>query len=255
VDEAGDAVGIGRSEGAPDRIEVPLEAGPIDFGALILFGEAFSEDDRVTAASLASQAVVALDNARLHRIVAKQARIDGLTGLANRRQFEYQLAAELARLERFGGSLAIVLADLDDFKDVNDRFGHPAGDAVLREFARTLEERIRDIDVAARWGGEEFVLLLPGTDLAGAARVAERVRGALEERVVVSADGDPIRITASFGIAAYPDARSAEDLLEKADAALYQAKWAGKNRVASPARRPAVRRGAYASGANSRHDH
>jgi diguanylate cyclase (GGDEF)-like protein len=254
VDEAGDAVGIGSAEGAPDRIEVSLRAGRIDFGSLILFGEGFSDDDRMTAASLASQAVVALDNARLHRIVAKQARIDGLTGLANRRQFEQQLAVELARLERFGGPLAIVLADLDDFKDVNDRFGHPAGDAVLREFARTLEERIRDIDVAARWGGEEFVLLLPGTDLEGAARVAERVRGALEERVVVSADGDPIRVTASFGLAAYPDAGSADDLLETADAALYQAKWAGKNRVASPPIWPAVRPRAYASGANPRRD-
>jgi diguanylate cyclase (GGDEF)-like protein len=255
VDDAGDVIAIGSSEGVPDRIEVPLEAGPVDFGCLILFGEAFSDDDRMTAASLASQAVVALDNARLHRIVARQARIDGLTGLANRRQFEQQLAAELARLERFAGPLAIVLADLDDFKDVNDRFGHPAGDAVLREFAHTLEERIRDIDVAARWGGEEFVVLLPGTDLAGAAQVAERLRAALEERVVLSVDGDPIRVTASFGVAVYPDAGSADELLETADAALYQAKRAGKNQVASPGSRPAVRRGAYASSANSRHDH
>src|SRR5437764_2233897 len=186
--EAGGVVRTGSSEDAADRIDVPLGTGRIDFGTLTLFGEAFSDDDRMTAASLASQAVVALDNARLHRIVEKQARIDGLTALANRRHFEDQLAAELARVERFGGPLAVVFADLDAFKDVNDRFGHPAGDVVLREFARTLEEGIRDIDLAARWGGEEFVLLLPGTDLAGAARVAERIRHVVAQRIVLPAD-------------------------------------------------------------------
>jgi diguanylate cyclase (GGDEF)-like protein len=254
VGEAGDIVETGSTANAADRIEVPLESGSIDFGSLTLFGEAFSDDDRRTAASLASQAFVALDNARLHRIVEKQARIDELTGLANRRHFEEQLAAELARVGRFGGPLAIVLADLDDFKDVNDRFGHPVGDVVLREFARALEEAIREIDIAARWGGEELVLLLPGTDLAGAAQVAERARAVLEGRVVVSPDGDPIRVTASFGVAAYPEAGSADQLLETADAALYEAKRAGKNRVASEARRSVVRGGAYALGGNSRHE-
>jgi diguanylate cyclase (GGDEF)-like protein len=254
VGEAGDIVRTGSAANAADRIEAPLESGSIDFGSLTLFGEAFSDDDRRTAASLASQAVVALDNARLHRIVEKQARIDELTGLANRRHFEEQLAAEMARVGRFGGPLAVVLADLDDFKDVNDRFGHPVGDVVLREFARALEEAIREIDIAARWGGEEFVLMLPGTDLAGAARVAERARAVLGGRVVVSADGDPIRVTASFGVAAYPEAASADQLLETADAALYEAKRTGKNRVASRASRSVVRSGAYAPGGNSRHE-
>ena len=240
VGAAGDIVRTGSLENGADRIEVPLAAGRIDFGSLTLFGAAFSDDDRQTAASLASQAVVALDNARLHRIVEQQARIDGLTGLANRRHFENQLAAELARVERFGGPLAIVLADLDDFKEVNDRFGHPVGDVVLREFARTLEEAIREIDIAARWGGEEFVLLLPATDLRGAGEVADRVRAALGGRVVVSAAGDPIRVTASFGVAARPEAGSADQLLEAADAALYEAKRAGKNRVAF-AREPVSR--------------
>jgi diguanylate cyclase (GGDEF)-like protein len=241
VGDGGEVVRTSASEGAPDRIDVPLKAGPVDFGRLTLFGEAFSDDDRMTAASLVSQAVVALDNARLHRIVEKQARADGLTGLANRRHFEDQLAAELARSERFGGPLAIVLADLDDFKDVNDRYGHPVGDVVLCEFGRTLEDAIRDVDLAARWGGEEFALLLPSTDLAGAAQVAERIRGALEGRLVVTADGERIRITASFGVAACPGAGSADELLESADAALYEAKRGGKNRVASvgePVARP-----------------
>jgi diguanylate cyclase (GGDEF)-like protein len=239
--EAGDLVRTGFPDKGAERIEVALQSGRIDFGALILFGNSFTDDDRMTASSLAAQAVVAFENARLHRIVAKQARIDGLTALANRRHFEDQLAAEVARAERFGGPLAIVIADLDDFKDVNDRFGHPAGDVVLREFAHTLEEEIRDIDLAARWGGEEFVLLLPGTDLAGASHVAERVRRAVEGRIVLSAAGEPITVTASFGASAFPDASSADRLLAMADAALYQAKGAGKNRVATggePVTRP-----------------
>jgi two-component system, cell cycle response regulator len=235
VGENGDLVRTGYPDKGSDRIELPLSAGRISFGSLMLFGDAFSEDERMTAASLAAQAVVALDNARLHRIVEKQARIDGLTALANRRHFEDQLAAEIARVERFGGPLAVVIADLDDFKDVNDRFGHPAGDLVLREFARTLEEGIRDVDLAARWGGEEFVLLLPGTDLEGGARVAERIRRAVASRTVLSAEGERISVTASFGVAAFPGASSAQGLMAAADGALYDAKRAGKDRVGSAA--------------------
>jgi diguanylate cyclase (GGDEF)-like protein len=231
--EAGDLVKAGDPDKGEDRIEVPLQAGRISFGSLILFGDGFEEDDKMTAASLAAQAVVALENARLHRIVERQARVDGLTGLANRRHCEDQLATELARVERFGGALALVLADLDNFKEVNDRFGHGTGDVVLREFAHTLEAGIRDVDLAGRWGGEEFVLILPGTDLAGAARVAERIRAARAERVVLTAEGEPIRVTASFGVAVFPDAVTADELLAAADAALYQAKRSGKNRVAA----------------------
>jgi len=241
VGEAGDLVQIGQRDRGSERIEVPLNAGRISFGSLILFGDRFEPDDKMTAASLAAQAVVALDNARLHRIVERQARVDGLTGLANRRQCEDQLANELARVERFGGSLAVVLADLDNFKAVNDRFGHATGDVVLREFAHTLEAGIRDVDLAGRWGGEEFLLILPGTDLAGASLVAERIRAARAERIVLSAEGEPIRVTASFGVAAFPDVQTVEGLLAAADGAVYQAKGAGKNRVAAtqePVTRP-----------------
>jgi diguanylate cyclase (GGDEF)-like protein len=239
--ESGEAVQSGRPDKGRDRIEVPLRAGRVSFGSLILFGEAFDEDARMNATSLAAQAVIALDNARLHGIVERQARVDGLTGLANRRACEDQLAAELSRVQRFGGPLAVVIADLDDFKEVNDRLGHPAGDVVLREFARTLEEGIRDIDLASRWGGEEFVLLLPGTDIAGAFSVADRIRGALENRLVFTPEGEPIPVTASFGVAGFPEATSAQALLAAADAALYEAKRAGKNGVAAshePATRP-----------------
>jgi diguanylate cyclase (GGDEF)-like protein len=237
VGTSGSLVKAGFPDKGPQRLEVPLQAGAISFGQLLLFGAQFTEEDRITAVSLASHAVVALDNARLHRIVERQALVDGLTGLANRRQCEETLEDELARVERFGGSLAVVVADLDWFKDINDRHGHPAGDAVLREFAVLLQETVRDVDLAGRWGGEEFVLVLPGTDLEGGARLAERVRGALADRTVLAVDGSPIPVTASFGVAAIPPTKTASELFAAADAAMYEAKRAGKNRVETAAER------------------
>jgi diguanylate cyclase (GGDEF)-like protein len=230
VAASGELIQAGEPAEGGDKIEVPLVAGDVNFGSLLLFGD-FEDEERMTAISLASHAVVALDNARLHRIVERQALVDGLTGLANRRQCEETLASELARLERFGGPLALVVADLDWFKDVNDRHGHPSGDAVLREFATVLRESVRDVDLAGRWGGEEFLLILPGTDLAGGAQVAERIRAAQAGRIVLSADGSPIPVTASFGVAATPPASTAAELFSAADAALYEAKRNGKNRV------------------------
>jgi len=231
VGTSGSLVKAGFPDKGAARLEVPLQAGSINFGSLILFGAEFTDEDRMTAVSLASHAVVALDNARLHRIVERQALVDGLTGLANRRQCEETLEDELARVERFGGALAVVVADLDWFKDVNDRHGHPAGDAVLREFAVLLQETVRDVDLAGRWGGEEFVLVLPGTDLEGGAQLAERIRVLLAGRTLLAVDGSPIPVTASFGVAAVPPAKTASELFAAADAAMYQAKRAGKNRV------------------------
>jgi diguanylate cyclase (GGDEF)-like protein len=231
VASSGELIQAGDPGKGADKIEVPLTTGETTFGSLLLFGDDFEDEDRMTAVSLASHAVVALDNARLHRIVERQALVDGLTGLANRRQCEDTLASELARLERFGGPLALVVADLDWFKDVNDRHGHPSGDAVLREFAQLLHETVRDVDLAGRWGGEEFLLILPATDLEGGARVAERIRVALAGRIVLSTGGSPIPVTASFGVAATPPASTAAELFSAADAALYEAKRNGKNRV------------------------
>ena len=107
---------------------------------------------------------------------------DQLTGLANSRQADEALASEIARTERLGGPVGLILADVDDFKLVNDRHGHPTGDIVLRDIAQALHETVREIDTASRWGGEEFAVILPGTDLMGAAQVAERVRQTLSER-------------------------------------------------------------------------
>jgi len=227
----GEVVQTGTISDRGERFELPLTAGRQSFGTLTLSGRDFSLEQRRIAASLVAHAAVALENARLHRIVTRQALVDMLTGLANRRQCEDALAGELLRAERFGGSVAFVLADLDSFKSINDRFGHPVGDTVLGEFADTLRDCVREIDVPARWGGEEFAVVLPGTDLEGASQLAERVRTTLEQRTILAPDGTRIHVTVSLGVAAFPEGAGTESIVAAADGALYEAKRAGKNKV------------------------
>jgi len=201
--------------------------------SLVLFppDEGFGKDTRTLAEWLASQASVALDNARLHDIVQRQAITDDLTGLVNRRRFIEALDAEIERARRFRSPLTIVLADLDNFKQVNDAFGHHGGDVVLRAFADLIRSHVRDVDVSGRIGGEEFAILLPDTDRAGAARVAERMRRSLNAVTIAISDGDSVRAASSFGVAELEPDQSGDELLRAADAALYRAKDEGKNRV------------------------
>ncbi len=215
-----------------DRLEVPLEVAEGQNAVMTLFSAegGFGADARDAVAWIAEQALIALENARLHGLVQRQAVTDDLTGLANRRRFLAQLDSEIARSKRSGSPLGIVVADLDDFKRVNDTHGHEAGDEALRSFAEILATMARDVDLAVRLGGEEFALLLPDTDLAGAAQLAERLRVALESAEVGRPPGQ-IRLTASFGVSAFPAAAAADDLLADADRRLYDAKRAGKNQV------------------------
>jgi diguanylate cyclase (GGDEF)-like protein len=163
--------------------------------------------------------------------VASQAATDEITGLANRRSLDEELVLEWRRAERIGASLGLILADIDDFKSINDGFGHQAGDDVLRKIGQVFAARVRQVDHAARYGGEEFAVLVPETDLAGLIRLAERLRADLAEAQIVLPDGSRISVTASFGVAAKGDVPSAEELVAAADEALYEAKRAGKNRV------------------------
>jgi len=230
----GSVVASGDVDGDGERLFIPLTASGERFGTLELVGDSFNKEQRMNAASLAAHAVVALENARLHGMVERQALVDGLTGLANRRAAAEALHAEAARAGRLETPLSVVLADLDGFKDVNDAHGHAVGDAVLRTFAEVLRETLRDSDVAGRWGGEEFLLLLPGADEAGAAQLAERVRIGLAARSVPGLPG--LRVTASFGVAEYAGETNTEQLIAAADSALYRAKRAGKDRVERAAR-------------------
>jgi diguanylate cyclase (GGDEF)-like protein len=229
--EGGEVFESGDPAAEGERLELPITAGRETFGTLVLVGPAFDTEQRMTATSLASHAAIALENARLHRIVERQAMVDGLTGIANRRHCEEALTTEIAQADRLGTPLTLVLADLDDFKAINDAHGHAAGDEVLREFAAVLRATVRDSDLAGRWGGEEFLLLLPGADAAGGAQLAERVRSSLAERSFRGHEGAVISVTCSFGVARHAAGSDERDLFAAADRALYRAKRAGKNRV------------------------
>jgi diguanylate cyclase (GGDEF)-like protein len=220
---------IGEVGGSRKPLSLELDATT----RLLLFppDNGFGRDTRTLAEWLASQAAVALENARLHDIVQRQAITDDLTGLVNRRRFIEALDAEIERARRFDSPLAIVLADLDNFKQVNDEFGHHGGDLVLRAFADLIRLHVRDVDVSGRIGGEEFAILLPETDSAGAAHVAERMRRSLNDVSIPLSDGATIHVASSFGVAELARDQVGEDLLRAADTALYRAKDEGKNRV------------------------
>jgi diguanylate cyclase (GGDEF)-like protein len=221
----------GEPEKGKEQSEWSLRAGREHLGTLILSGDQFGEDELELVALLCGHAAVALDNARLHRIVERQALVDGLTGLANRRRTEAAIDEEIVRASRLGGELTLAILDIDHFKEVNDRFGHAAGDSVLKDLALVLNHSLREIDTAGRWGGEEFALVLPGTSTEGGARLCERIRQALSRRRIPIENGKAISVTASFGVASYRQSGSRERLLEAADKALYQAKRSGRNRV------------------------
>ena len=186
-------------------------------------------------AIFAAQAGLALENARLYAEQQKLATTDSLTGLANRRYFDTELARELQRAERYQRPTALVMIDLDDFKQYNDRYGHPAGDDLLRAIAVVLGQCVRTLDTAARYGGEEFVLILPETNAEAASGAAERLREFVAA-LPLAPNGDragvpSTHVTISLGVAIAPaQASTPAALVQAADLALYAAKHAGKNR-------------------------
>jgi two-component system cell cycle response regulator len=157
---------------------------------------------------------------------------DDLTGLYNRRYFERHLSILLGKAQEQERDMALMLIDMDYFKAVNDTHGHDTGDAVLREFADRLRRNIRGVDLACRFGGEEFVVLMPDTDYKQAQGVAERVRSAVAEKSFATGSGRPLGVTVSVGLALNEHATDTpEMLLKRADIALYRAKREGRNRV------------------------
>lgn len=184
------------------------------------------------AANVLQQLDAASNELRRQKEVAETlARTDALTGLANRRAFDEVAQQEIERARRYGTPLALVMTDIDHFKVVNDTYGHHIGDQVLQNFAKVLMSQVRSIDLVGRWGGEEFVILLPETSLEEAHLAAERMRLAVAG-TPLRFEGKSFGYTASFGVAEFqPETPTMDSLLGRADAALYRAKDAGRNRV------------------------
>jgi len=156
---------------------------------------------------------------------------DGLTGLINRRQFNHQLDSEIARAKRYRSPLSLALFDIDDFKKINDFYGHPTGDRILQELGKLISGNVRESDISARYGGEEFALILPETGQIDAYELLERLRAMIEHTVFCLPD-NPMTVSISVGVAQLdPEHAESYELIEKADAALYQAKKQGKNQV------------------------
>jgi diguanylate cyclase (GGDEF)-like protein len=221
---------------AASVLVVPLFVRNRVMGSLQLFGErtdSFSREDAqlLWILSLVAESMLARDYS--NETLLRFAFTDFLTGLKTRGYFEQQLEMELARSERRGTPVAVLMIDIDHFKRLNDAYGHHAGDLVLRDVAAILTHDLREIDIASRYGGEEFILLLPETDLQGAKLVAQRLRTAVEQAsFFTEAGANPEHVTISIGVALFPEeARFKRDLLEAADAALYEAKDQGRNRV------------------------
>jgi two-component system cell cycle response regulator len=215
-------------------IAVPLKSSGTVIGVLDLFdrvdAENFDERDLGTIRTFASQATVAIDNVLLHEEAQRLSITDGLTGLWNYRYFTMTIGKEIERSARFGRPLALLMLDLDLFKNVNDTYGHQRGDAVLVEIAARVRGQVRDVDTVARYGGEEVVVILPETDEDGAVQAAERICDAVRRRPFGEPGEGAIDVTLSIGAAVFPaHGASATTLLRRADEALYEAKAAGRD--------------------------
>jgi diguanylate cyclase (GGDEF)-like protein len=223
LDAAGDLIRSGLA------VPVTGEAGTAGF--LIVYSRnpehRFSEDETRELEELSQRAGPAIENARRFREARKLADLDALTGLHNRRYFHETLAREVARAHRYGRRLALVVFDLDDFKAINDRIGHLAGDSVLAETAERVKDVVRSADVACRVGGDEFAVLLPESVASDADQLYHRLLGAVGSRPV----GEAGRLSVSAGIAELRDDDDPTSFFERADEALYRAKERGKAQV------------------------
>jgi diguanylate cyclase (GGDEF)-like protein len=212
---------------------LPLKSGDRVLGTLVAASRrkgAFDDEVVRMLEVIALQAAQSLQRAQLFAAVERVATTDGLTGLYNHRYFQSLLDQQLALAQRYQKPLSLLICDIDHFKVVNDTYGHPTGDRILKGVAQMLSTLARTTDAVARYGGEEFALILPETDTGAARALAERVRGAIEARAFETELGR-LKITISLGVATYPDvAKAKQELIDRADEALYAAKRAGRNR-------------------------
>jgi diguanylate cyclase (GGDEF)-like protein len=212
----------------------PVQPSEQDAGVLCIArrDRPFTPAEQNLFGYLAQQAAVAIENVALHDLLQRQATVDELTGLANHRRFRDALDFEFKRMRRTHRPLALVLFDIDNFKSVNDTYGHPQGDRVLQAVAKVMRDACRSTDHPARYGGEELALILPETDLDGGFTIAEAIRRGVEALAVPLDDGTTLQLTISAGVSAL-DRYTVDPaaLIQGSDMALYEAKRAGKNRT------------------------
>jgi diguanylate cyclase (GGDEF)-like protein len=225
--------------GFQSALTVPLVKVDRNLGTVFLQDCAkmriWSIDTTSLIGALADMIAVAVDNANLHEEKKRQAVTDGLTGISNRRHFSEEFTKEFNRAKRYGTSLSLVIVDLDFLKKINDTFGHHVGDEAIKAIGNVVGKSCRGVDTAARFGGEEFCLILPETNLDDAMALAERVRKLINEIYIEG----PGNISASIGVAAFPlHAQEQGELFERADQALYAAKQGGRNRVCAAVTAP-----------------
>jgi len=223
-----------RMRGMQSLLVLPLIVQDAAIGTFVLAcrrRSCFSKKVREMLGVISNQVAVAIENAKMYKQMEEMATTDGLTGLPNHRTFQARMTEMLARAERHGKPVSMILTDIDKFKSVNDTYGHPVGDAVLKRVAAVLADQIRKVDLVARYGGEEFAIVLEETDAQGALLFCERVRQEIAAQVM-SSDKGSFRVTLSLGIATYPQSgKEKQHLIERADQALYAAKEGGRNRT------------------------
>jgi two-component system, cell cycle response regulator len=223
-----------RLKGLGSLKVLPLKVGDAVLGTLVLGARApaaYRGDAARQLEVVAMQAAQSIQRARLFEATERLATTDGLTGLVNHRTFQLRLDEHLAAAQRYGKKVSLLLTDIDHFKSVNDTYGHPVGDVVLKGVAKILQKEARTTDVAARYGGEEFAVVMPETDREGAVKTAERIRERLAQAVFGSDQGE-LKVTLSIGVATFPqDARAKAELIELADGGLYHAKRHGRNQT------------------------
>jgi diguanylate cyclase (GGDEF)-like protein len=196
-------------------------------------GPAFNRDAQAILKLVQNQVTIVIDNARLYEAARKLAITDGLTRIYNHRFFQELFEKEYKRSDRYNTIFSLVMLDIDNFKDVNDTYGHLCGDEILKELANLIKSCLRSMDVVARYGGEEFAVLLPETNGPEAVQTAERIRRTVEEYTFMGTSDKGLHITVSQGVATYPspDVHERSDIIGKADRALYDAKEGGRNKV------------------------